>query len=217
MIAYGPHPSQVVDLLGPADAPVRVTLLHGGYWRERYDRTYLLPLARALAGLGARVALAEYRRVGGGGGWPETFDDVAQIVGPASGTRHVLVGHSAGGHLALWAAARMPGVDHVVAVAPVADLARARALALSDGAVDELLGGRYRPEADPVRLPAPRAAVTLVHGTADEDVPVELSRRYARAVPGAVLRELAGVGHFDPVTPGTEACGVVLKAVTGAP
>ncbi|MEU7163540.1 alpha/beta hydrolase [Streptomyces morookaense] len=217
MTAYGPHPSQVVDFHGPADAPVRVTLLHGGYWRERYDRTYLEPLARALAGLGARVALAEYRRVGGGGGWPATFDDVAQVVRSASGGRHVLLGHSAGGHLALWAAARLPGIDHVVAVAPVADLARARELALSDGAVDELLGGRYRPEADPMRLPAPECTVTLVHGTADTDVPVELSRRYARAVPHAVLRELDGADHFAPVTPGTEACETVLKTVRAAP
>ncbi|GAA0469562.1 alpha/beta hydrolase [Streptomyces sp. NPDC046215] len=223
-VTYGDHPSQVVDIYRPAGPPhTRVTLLHGGFWREAYDRCHLSPLAAALAAGGVEVFLAEYRRVGGGGGWPETFEDVARVAadaGRGAPGRHVLAGHSAGGHLALWAAgaAGVPPCE-VVAVAPVADLGRARTLRLGAGAVDALLGGAYRPEADPVRLPPPRGPVTLLHGGADPHVPAALSTRYtaaARAAGGEIThRELPGVGHFTPVTPGTPACAELL-ALLGA-
>ncbi|MFE7121635.1 alpha/beta hydrolase, partial [Streptomyces sp. NPDC057654] len=143
-VRYGPHPSQVIDVHDARGArgggpETVVTLLHGGFWRQAYDRTHLSPAAAALARHGLTVSLAEYRRVGGDGGWPGTFDDVVRAVeagadrgGP--GTRHVVAGHSAGGHLALWAASRRrlpadsrweeadgPRIDRVVALAPVAD------------------------------------------------------------------------------------------------
>ncbi|WP_328688565.1 alpha/beta hydrolase [Streptomyces caniferus] len=225
-VAYGPHPDQLVDLYLPrgadgaragAAAGRPVVLLHGGFWRAAYDRRHLSPLAAALAGRGLPVALAEYRRVGAGGGAPRTFEDVA--AGVAAAVRElpgdgapVLVGHSAGGHLALLAAAR-PGtpVHRVLAVSPVADLARAHALGLSDGAVGELLGEGPGLEArlaaaDPVRHPPAGVPVTILHGTDDPDVPLELSRRYAAQSPGMDLHELPGVGHYAPVTPGSPSC-----------
>ncbi|MGK5548597.1 alpha/beta hydrolase [Streptomyces sp. URMC 127] len=227
-VSYGQHPSQVVDLhlpSGPA-AGVRVTLLHGGFWREAYDRRHLAPLAAALAAQGREVALAEYRRVGAGGGWPQTLDDVMRALGvrvrPSRRARHILVGHSAGGHLALCAASgivRPPGVEAVVAVAPVADLARARQLRLSEGAVDDFLGGgQHYPQADPVLRGPARIPVTVLHGDADADVPVALSRSYAAAAmrhPGAevTLEILPGVGHYAPVTPGTTAYAALLAAL----
>ncbi|MGK5641062.1 alpha/beta hydrolase [Streptomyces sp. URMC 126] len=220
--AYGPHPDQVVDHYLPTGMPagVRVTLLHGGFWRAAYDRRHLAPLAAALAARGYETALAEYRRVGGGGGWPATFEDVRSALaagGPAR--RHVLLGHSAGGHLALCAAAGTePVVDAVVAVAPVADLARARELGTGGGAVDALLGNRPAAEADPAGLP-PRVPVTLLHGAADDEVPVELSHRYAvtaRLLGTAELRVLPRSGHYAPVTPGTAACAVLLSLVDAA-
>ncbi|MBZ4318001.1 alpha/beta hydrolase [Streptomyces sp. SCA2-4] len=221
--AYGPHPDQVVDHYLPPGMPngVRVTLLHGGFWRAAYDRRHLAPLAAALAAHGFDTALAEYRRVGAGGGWPATFADVrsALAVGPPSTRPHVLVGHSAGGHLALCAAAREDaGVDAVVAVAAVADLARARELGTGGGAVDALLGDRPAAEADPALL-RPRVPVTLLHGSADPEVPVELSHRYAvaaRLLGAAELRVLPGVGHYAPVTPGTPACDVLLALVASS-
>ncbi|GHF44690.1 putative lipase/esterase [Streptomyces mashuensis] len=230
-LAYGPHPSQVVDVYGPpahGPAGLRVTLLHGGYWRQRYDRSYLVPLAQALAAEGVEVALAEYRRVGGGGGWPATAEDVVAAVGSRSAGgvgRHVLVGHSAGGHLALWAVSSPAGarlaVDHVVAVAPVADLGLARRLRLSDGAVDELLGGHDEAGADPVRLVPARVPVTVLHGSDDADVPAALSTGYAaaaRAAGGRVeLRVLPGADHFAPLTPGTAAYDVLREAVREDP
>jgi acetyl esterase/lipase len=211
---YGPHPSQVIDLYGPDGGPL-VAVLHGGFWREAYDRVHLSPLAAALAdGYGLRVALVEYRRVGGGGGWPGTFEDVGLALEHlrGAGEPRALAGHSAGGHLALWAASRALARCPVAAVSPVADLARAHELGLSRGAVAELLGGPEHvaarlPEADPMRLPPPdpdTAPVMLLHGTEDADVPVELSRRYAAAT-GARLAELPGTGHYAPVIPGTAA------------
>ncbi|MEU9120652.1 alpha/beta hydrolase [Streptomyces sp. NPDC048506] len=228
-VAYGPHPDQVVDLYvpraagtGTAAAGPLVVLLHGGFWRAAYDRGHLSPLAAHLAGLGLPVALAEYRRVGAGGGVPETFEDVAAAIGAAvravpDAGGPVVVGHSAGGHLALLAAAR-PGtpVTRVIAVSPVADLARAHELGLSNGAVAELLGdGPGLPErlaaADPARRPPAGIPVTILHGTDDPDVPLDISRRYAAVCPAATeLRELPGVGHYAPVTPGTPGCAALV-------
>ncbi|MEV0263086.1 alpha/beta hydrolase [Streptomyces sp. NPDC050617] len=249
-VRYGTHPSQVIDVYdargarggGPGTV---VTLLHGGFWRQAYDRAHLSPAAAALARHGLTVALAEYRRVGGDGGWPGTFDDVVRAVRAAAtvdrgadrtaGTRHVVAGHSAGGHLALWAASRHrlpagsrwreaagPRVDRVVALAPVADLAYARELRLSDDAVAGLLAGAGDggPEADPARLLPPRAPVVVLHGTADPDVPVDVSRRYAAEAAAAggdiTLHELPGTGHYAPVTPGTDAFALLLAVLGGA-
>lgn len=233
-LAYGPHPDQVIDLYGQRNVGPVVLLLHGGFWRAAYDRTHLSPLAAELVRHGLPVALAEYRRSGAGGGWPHTYEDVVAATA-ALEQPVVAVGHSAGGHLALLLAAARP--DHpdrpdrpgpdaprrIIAVAPVADLAHAHELGLSDGAVAEFL--RTGPgwadrlaAADPGhRLPC-TVPVTILHGTADPDVPVGLSRRYVRAAEAAggtapQLRELAGTGHYAPVTPGTAAFRVLLDTL----
>ncbi|MBW1604576.1 alpha/beta fold hydrolase [Streptomyces sp. JJ66] len=216
---YGAHPAQLVDFFGRRGGP-RVTVLHGGFWRETYDRSHLTPFAAALAAHGFAVELVEYRRVGGGGGWPGTGQDVAAALDHLGGPPKVLLGHSAGGQLALWAAARRArAADRVVAVAPVADLARAADLGLGSGAVAEFLGAGQpldgQPldgaDADPMRL-LPRVPVELVHGTGDRDVPVELSRRYA-ANWGARLHLLPGYGHYAAFVPGSPAFGVLVDVL----
>ncbi|NLU68578.1 alpha/beta hydrolase [Streptomyces sp. HNM0574] len=216
-VRYGDHPSQVVDLYEGAGTGPQVTVLHGGYWRERYDRGYLAPFAVALAEAGARVALVEYRRAGGGGGWPATGEDVDAALDALGAAPNVLLGHSAGGHLALCAAARREhAAGRVIAVAPVADLRRAHELRLSDGAVAEFLGGEERvadllPEADPMRL-LPRVPVEILHGTADEDVPLDLSRRYTNNW-GTRLHLLPGIDHFTMFHPHTAPYGVLVDAI----
>jgi acetyl esterase/lipase len=218
-LAYGPHADHVIDVRLPARLPAPiVVLIHGGFWRAAYDRTHTGPMASALAEAGYAVAIPEYRRTGQeGGGWPGTFDDVAAaldaapgLLAPYGSEPPLWLGHSAGGHLALWAASRPSARTRgVVSLAGCADLGMVSELDLDDGAVDLLLGGtpaqvpeRYA-SADPVRLPPPAVPVTLLHGTDDDRVPIEVSRSYAERT-GAELRELPGAGHFaliDPLSP----------------
>jgi acetyl esterase/lipase len=225
-----------------------VVLVHGGFWRVEYDRLHVRPMAQALAGVGYTVASIEFRRTGQpGGGWPGTFDDVARavdvvpgLVAEAVGTalpRVVLLGHSAGGHLVTWAASRpsLPpgspwfrpdaGAQLVVDLAGVCELRRACELGLDDEATRELLGGGPDdvPErfavADPSLL-RPDAPVTVLHGTQDQLVPLEVSRAYVAAMAEAGshhpvrLVELPGVEHFALIDPLSQAWPSVLEALT---
>lgn len=223
---YGPDPSQVADLHVPAgDGPFPVVvLLHGGYWQTRYGKLVMRPVARDLAGRGFAVWNLEYRRLGtgrgGGGGWPQTFEDVgngidalAELGDPRLDLADVsAVGHSAGGQLALWAggrrAARVP-VRRVAALAAVSNLAVAGRVArtLMGGGPDDV-PERYA-EADPIRRAPLDVPVLLVHATDDGTVPVRRSREYlekARAA-GADVRmiEPATGGHRSPIDPPGEA------------
>ena len=228
-VPYGPAPSQSADLRLPAgDGPHPVIVcIHGGYWRVRYDLTHLGHLCAALTSRGYATWSLEYRRLGEeGGGFPGTFDDVlAGIAAVAANaerfsldaSRVVLLGHSAGGHLALWAAKTHRPLLGVVALAPVADLARASELRLSDGVADELLAGTTIAAISPIhRLPA-GASQVVIHGTDDDTVPVEMGRAYvaraASAGDDARFVELPGMGHFEPIDPRSPAFAHVVSAV----
>jgi acetyl esterase/lipase len=220
-VAYGVHPEQVANLHLPASGgpfPV-VVLVHGGFWRARWDRTTLTPLARDLASRGYAAWNLEYRRVGqDGGGWPGTFNDVAAAVDhlaeldAVDESRVVTLGHSAGGQLALWVAyarnARRIRPRGAVSLAGVCDLAQGHADRLGDGAVGDLLGGgpgevpeRYE-ESSPAALLPLGVPQLLVHGSRDEIVPAAQSSTYAeraRAAGDEVdLIELA-CDHFDVI------------------
>jgi acetyl esterase/lipase len=249
-VSYGPHPDQVADVRFPpaGGGPVPLVLLwHGGFWRAAYDRAHLGPMASDLAGRGFAVASVEYRRTGpgagGGGGWPVTFTDVAEAAdavpvliekaapGRVARDRVVYAGHSAGGHLAVWAALRdrlpagapgragsLPRVAGVLVLAPVIDLADAHRLGLDGDAVDALLGGgpekvpdRYA-ATDPAALGTPGTRLMLVHGDRDSRVPVAMSRRYAVAT-GSSLTEVPGADHFAVIDPESAAWPAVLDAL----
>lgn len=228
VLRYADHDLAVIDLHLPSRPNgTLVVLVHGGFWKERYDRTHTRPQARALADAGFLVATPEYRRVGGGGGWPTTADDVEAAVGALPGLltglaldwdRAVMTGHSAGGHLALWLLTRdLPiDLDLVVGIAPVCDLAHADELHLGDDAVARLLDGEPISEADPMTLltGAPDAAVRLVHGTEDETVPIALSRRFVAKHPWASLTELPGVGHMEFLDPHSLAWRRVVRSLS---
>ncbi|MEU5917483.1 alpha/beta hydrolase [Streptomyces sp. NPDC047141] len=257
--AYGDHPDQVVDFYAPRDgrtgAPL-VVALHGGAWRAPYDRWHLTPLVDFLARRGFAVANVEYRRGPGlphqggtapvAGRWPETFDDVAAALDAlpelaaahlpqADPRRTVLTGHSAGGHLALWAAARhvlpagsawrlpaAPELRGVVALAPIAHFGRAVELGVCGGAVTELLGGEARygtraAEADPSVLLPTGIATTVVQGREDIVVPYAVAEAYAEAAAKAGeevgLTLLEGIGHFPLIDPAADACAVVAEEI----
>jgi acetyl esterase/lipase len=241
-VAYGEHPDQVADLrFPPVPAPRRplIIVVHGGFWRADYDRSHTGPMAADLAARGYPVAQLEYRRTGqSGGGWPGTLEDVSAGIAalPALAARAsplhnapagppILLGHSAGGHLALWYAAARSAtpLGGVVALAPVCDLVEAYRLDLDRGAVAALLGGspdelpdRYA-DADPAQHPATAVTTVVVHGVLDEQVPIGLSRGYvsrARAA-GADVRlvELPAVEHFGLIDPSAPAWTTVTDVL----
>ncbi|MCZ4499933.1 MAG: alpha/beta hydrolase [Marmoricola sp.] len=213
VVRYAAHDSGVIDLHLPSEpASTLIFLVHGGFWKQHYDRTHTRAQARALALAGYLVATPEYRRVGGGGGWPVTGDDVAAAYEALPGLLHglglthdrvVTMGHSAGGHLVLWLAAQDVTAPpaRTVALAPVADLALARSLSLGSDAVDALLGGADLAAADPNQLLTEARDVVLVHGDRDDAVPVELARSFVAAHPWADLVELPDVGHYEFLDP----------------
>lgn len=227
VVRYGDHELAIIDLHVPREPNgTLLVLVHGGFWKQVFDRTHTRDQARALADAGYLVASPEYRRVGGGGGWPTTGDDVEAAVAALpellaglglTWERAVMTGHSAGGHLALWLSSRPLSItfDVVVGIAPVCDLAMADALHLGSNAVARLLDGVPGSEADPMTLlgEPPSADVVLVHGTDDVPVPIALSRGFAAAHPWARLIELPGTGHFEFLDPSTAAFREVESAV----
>lgn len=225
--SYADHACGIVDLFHSPTPATRapVILIHGGFWRARYDRTHLRSLAAALAGTGREVALPEYRRVGDPeGGWPGSLDDVSEILRtvPAlldAGPGEVVVaGHSAGGHLAVLAAsAAETGPALVVSLAGVLDIAAAHAAGLSGGAVAHFLGRAAPTPAelaaiDPMAQPVPGAPVTLVHGTRDDEVPAAYSTAYAER-DERIRLVLLDADHYDLIDPLAPAFAAILEAI----
>ena len=245
-IPYGEGAQQFGELRLPAGrGPHPVALvIHGGCWYSEYDLGHVAGLAEALTRLGFAVWAVEYRRIGdAGGGFPGTFEDVAQGADflrtlartyPLDLDRVVVVGHSAGGQLALWLAARggESGVGQAQTPAPLRLRGVVSLAGITDmrkfgsrcgGAAAKLLGGspdevpdRYE-QTSPVELLPACVPVRLVHGAADKIVPVELGREYeaaAKAKGGDVeLSVVEGAGHFELIAPGSSAWPTVTSAV----
>jgi acetyl esterase/lipase len=205
-LRYGDHADQVIDYWhGRENRPVLV-FIHGGFWRPEYDRVHARSLGAALSDLGWPVVSLEYRREPGN---PDTttsdirtaLEALPDLVDVHAG--YLLMGHSAGGQLALWAAATLNPVRlrAVVALAPVADLLMADQQHLDKGAVQAFIGGGVRNDLDPVHLPASIAPVTLLHGVNDTVVPITLTESYYAAHPTAHFHRINHCGHYELIDP----------------
>jgi acetyl esterase/lipase len=249
-IAYGSETLQVGELRLPrwSEPTPLVVLIHGGCWRSQYDLKHVGLAAAALVEEGFAVWTIEYRRIGdANGGWPGTFDDIANAVDhvrklaaqfPAIDTnRVVLMGHSAGGQLALWAASRKQNettglfrssipplkVAGVVGLAAITDLAGyGTGTGGCNQSVTPLMGGtpqqvphRYRAVSPVERVPT-GVFIRLVHGDADPIVPIAQSKTFldrARAAGDrAELDVVVGGGHFDLLSPQSAAWQTVVRA-----
>ena len=217
--AYGTGRDQVADVYLPHRPSVSpdlapVLLIHGGFWRPDYDRTHLRPMAAALAALGYPTVMPEYARTPGDpdAGLADIRAALAALPALVGAAEPVIVGHSAGGHLALLAAAD-PGVSArgCLALAPVADLAMAEQHDLDDGAVRAYLGAAAsdRPGLDPALNPRPAIPVTVVHGDRDSLVPMALSESYCSSG-SARLVSIPRTGHFELIDPLSNAWSVVI-------
>ena len=247
-VAYGDAPQQVAELRlpeGPGPHPV-VVVIHGGCWQAPWGLDHVRSFCAALTAEGFATWSLEYRRLGDpGGGWPGTFEDVARGADhlravardqPLDLERVVAVGHSAGGHLALWLAARprlpqgtplrgdspLP-LRGVVSLAGVPDLREGALRSVCGDAIPLLLGGSLGEHEDRLRVGSPgellplKVPQHLVCGSLDEIVPPALSRRYASRAREAgdtvEVRLIEGVGHFELVNPASTAWPTVLQAV----
>jgi acetyl esterase/lipase len=233
-ITYGDDPSQWVDLHTPSGTSRGlVVVIHGGFWKAQYGADYGAPLAEDLVARGWTAANVEYRRVGNGGGFPATLDDVHAAIGAVAADARgpvVTLGHSAGGHLATWAGARGrfarwadgPPVTHVVSQAGVLDLRAAVADHLGDDAALAFLGdadeAAYE-QADPLTPVPLDVPVWAVHARDDDTVPFSQAEAYVESATAAgadaTLVEVTG-GHFGVIDTGSDAwaaCVEVLDAI----
>ena len=245
-LSYGSDPAQFCDLYLPSRSGLHpvVILLHGGCWRAEYGLAPLGQLCVALASEGLAVWNVEYRRLGNGGGWPATFMDVAAAADALRdiAAQHaldissvVVMGHSAGGHLAIWLAGRhrlppesplftaapLP-LRGVIALAGVPDLVEGVRRDICSGAILDLVGGS--PDAVPERYQqaSPSALLPLgvpqwhIIGHDDQSVPVDYLQQYVAFAAGQDdihLDILAATGHFEPVVSDTAAWTTVKQAV----
>ena len=231
-VPYGHGPQQFGDLRLPAGKGPHPTVIfiHGGYWRNAYNLEHTGHACAALTKAGAATWNIEYRRLGDpGGGWPGTMDDVLhageflRVLAPRHNLdlrRVVAAGHSAGGQLALWLAAQMAvELRGVIPLAAVSDLRRAYALQLSNGVVGQFLGGspdrvpqRYA-ATSPIELLPISAPQRVIHGTADDIVPFEMSERFTKASHNSKLIALQGAGHFELIDPKSREWETVRKNI----
>jgi acetyl esterase/lipase len=217
VVVYGTEPEHIADMRyaqsPPGAEPLAprplVILIHGGFWRPQYDRIHLGPMAAALAAEGWTVANVEYRRIPHHPNYMVSDIEQALRTVPEKISRHdgrvLIAGHSAGGHLTLWAASKRPTprLHGALALAPAADLRLASSLNLSNGAAFAFVGEdpAKRPDLDPKRMSSPAIATTIVHGDSDETVPISLAESYVETHQKVRLLKLRGAGHFAVIDP----------------
>lgn len=235
-IAYGEDPFQFGYLRLPkSNGPHPVAIvIHGGFWRAAFDLEHSGHMCAALTRAGIATWSLEYRRIGNpGGGWPGTCEDVLRGAShlrqlaeqyPLNASRAVAIGHSAGGHLALWLAAqKKPRLRGAVSLAGVADLRKAWELKLSNTVVAEFMGGSpldlasaYK-QASPIECVPIGTPTRILHGDSDDIVPIDISRGFQAASTAAgddsKLTTLPGGDHFCVIDPRSPEWTLVEKTV----
>lgn len=215
---YGPDADQVIEYFGESNSGKRLVLIHGGYWRPTIDRAHLRPLAEALAKRKFRIALLEYRRVQGK---PSDYlSDILNAIQSLPSGEFVLIGHSAGAHLALLAGRETRNCSLILALSPVADLQSGITENLGDGAIQLFLGDE--PEAlqelDPMQLSAAKTKIHLMHSEHDF-IPLEIAHRYYREklAEGADIKFtlVPDADHFTLVDPRSDGLRILLQALEG--
>jgi pimeloyl-ACP methyl ester carboxylesterase len=218
VIKYGDDLDQVLEFYGESNSTkATLVLIHGGYWRNLFDREHMRPLAVSLAQEGFTVVLPEFRRVAGE---PEvTLRDLAFAISTLEDQAITLIGYSSGGHLALLLADKFPSVKKVIGLAPVTDLVESQERELGRGAVREWLGrdALERPELDPLRRPPISAKTIFIHGDLDERVPLELTEKYVSAMKSygqeILLEILPGTSHFEMMDIPSPTYTALLRAI----
>lgn len=240
-LKYGADSNQFGDLRLPkaGDAKAKsakhpmLVMIHGGFWRAKYDLVHTGSLCAALTQAGFVTFNLEYRRVGNpGGGWPGSFEDV--IAGyryiyqrandhNVDPKRTLVMGHSAGGQLSLCLAKHEPHLKAAISLAGVVDVRRAWELKLSNNAATEFMHGspdtvpEHFHEGSPTEIAIPKVQQLLVHGAKDDIVPIEFSQGYVRTkkLQGEHVRllELPDAGHFEVIDPQSSVWPQILKAI----
>ncbi len=248
-IRYGNDPNQFAELRFPSGkGPFPLLLVvHGGFWQSVYDLSHIGHLCAAFTSEGIITCNMEYRRIGNpGGGWPGTFQDIAlatrKILHDLSNdsrfdqAQTAIIGHSAGGHLALWLVGshriskgsplyndQKQEIKRAISLAGVSDLRSAWKKNLGHGTVARLMGGtpdehldRYE-AGSPIELLPTGARHVIVHGTADDTVPFSQSENFVEEAEKLgdqpALVKLDGLGHYELIDPESEAWPPVARAV----
>jgi len=240
IVKYGEERLQFAEYWHPGtEKPALVVLIHGGCWLNEYGLDHVRSLASKLKGNNYAVWSMEYRRVGdSGGGWPGTFEDVIDSINHTGKLKNInqgsrfLLGHSAGGQLALWAgsAAYFPPASPLrdrlkvrlsgtIGLAAISDLEEyARGSSSCEIVTKQLMGGLPGEQqasygyASPARL-LPSVPAVLIHGESDGIVNISQSQHYATASAMVELNSLSDLGHFDMINPNGPAFDQILKAL----
>lgn len=217
-IKYGDDSDQILEFYGESQhVKPTLVLIHGGYWRNLFDREHMRPLAVALAKAGFNVVLPEFRRVAGD---PDTtLRDLAFALSTLEDQKLALIGYSSGGHLALLLADKFPAITKVIGLAPVTDMVESQRLELGRSAVHEWLGtdAELRPELDPMLRPPIKAETIFIHGNLDERVPLHLTQSYVAAMgkhgKEVALEVLPGTSHFEMMNAPSPTFDALMRAI----
>lgn len=217
-IKYGDDSDQILEFYGESQhVKPTLVLIHGGYWRNLFDREHMRPLAVALAKAGFNVVLPEFRRVAGD---PDTtLRDLAFALSTLEDQKLALIGYSSGGHLALLLADKFPAITKVIGLAPVTDMVESQRLELGRSAVREWLGtdAELRPELDPMLRPPIKAETIFIHGNLDERVPLHLTQSYVAAMgkhgKEVALEVLPGTSHFEMMNAPSPTFDALIRAI----